>query len=389
MSRLWWLLLAIPIGLLVVMAGLTPTIGGSTRAAVVHVNAEADVPSELHPMFAAQAQLYGIEWPWFAAYISYRWGWDLPIPSRLDRLLANRDHNYQLRQHPCHPESFHPAPPPEPPTFPDAPPPPHPCDDYSAPPDRTTDRQQIETEWEIAARTWLDQQLFSLFGVATGDALIALPAPRDVRERIRSRVSPDAWRAIDEHGQLYSEFYSALAQEPELRVIADWEDATVFLRARDWEYAFPVAGGAQYRDDWGEPRPQNTGYGSTRHQGTDLFAPPGTSLEAVTNGVVYQAGWNRLGGWTVTIRGEDGLLYYYAHLQAPSPFSEGATVSRGEQIGLLGDTGQGPEGTAGEMVPHLHFGIYIDEKHVINPYPYLRFWQEHPPDELRCPSRVC
>lgn len=258
----------------------------------------------------------------------------------------------------------------------------NPCKDYTAPPDLPTDRPSIETLWTKDAAEWLDRDLFSIFGVTTGDDLIRLvEPPRLLAGRIRKLVPAGAWRDIEDAAQVYADFYPALKKEPDLRTLADKEDYTPYLKALDWEYAFPVAGGT-YANDWGAERPQNAGYASTRHLGTDIFAQRGTPVLAVTNGTIFRSGWNYLGGWMVTLRGEDGLFYYFAHMDAPPPWTRGELVHRRDVLGAVGDTGEGPEGTRGGMPPHLHLGVYTDGErdYATNPYSYLRFWETHPPD---------
>jgi murein DD-endopeptidase MepM/ murein hydrolase activator NlpD len=101
------------------------------------------------------------------------------------------------------------------------------------------------------------------------------------------------------------------------------------------------------------------GYGGTiqLHHGadqgaSDIFAAAGTAVVAMRAGRVVDAGWNNLGGWTVTIQGDDGLTYYYAHLQSQPLVSTGGTVKAGTTLGGVGDTGNA-KGTGA----HLHLGI--------------------------------
>lgn len=154
------------------------------------------------------------------------------------------------------------------------------------------------------------------------------------------------------------------------------------------EAVFPLPAGytGAYTDDWGAPRAQQGG-----HEGTDLYAPAGTPVYAVTGGTVKLArgsepnGWNTLGGYTVMISaGYDagpvkrGDALYYAHLNGPSPLEPGDKVTAGQKVGEVGDTGGGPEGTTGRFPEHLHLGWYArtplrgeTESGALNPYPLL------------------
>lgn len=85
---------------------------------------------------------------------------------------------------------------------------------------------------------------------------------------------------------------------------------------------------------------------------SDLFAPEGTTIVAMRGGKVVDAGWNDLGGWTVTIQGDDGLTYYYAHMKVAPAVAAGQAIGTGVFIGQVGETGN-----AAGTGAHLHLGI--------------------------------
>jgi murein DD-endopeptidase MepM/ murein hydrolase activator NlpD len=142
-----------------------------------------------------------------------------------------------------------------------------------------------------------------------------------------------------------------------------------------------------YEDTWGAARPQGG------HEGADLMSPTGTPEFAITNGTIVSVkganenGWNRLGGYTVMLEAasdagpiEEGDLFYYAHMKEESALKVGTKVRAGQQIGVVGDTGEGREATRGKFPPHLHFGWYDAgsadsrtnlESGAMNPYPLL------------------
>ena len=139
-------------------------------------------------------------------------------------------------------------------------------------------------------------------------------------------------------------------------------------------YVFPVYGNASFSNDFGAFR-ATTGW----HHGNDIFAPLGAPVLAVSSGAVYSVGWNPVGGWRLWLRDTQGNEYYYAHLSAYSPLARnGAIVRAGDVLGFVGDTGDA-RGTP----YHLHFEIHptallgLGYDGVINPYDYLRAWQEH------------
>jgi murein DD-endopeptidase MepM/ murein hydrolase activator NlpD len=133
-------------------------------------------------------------------------------------------------------------------------------------------------------------------------------------------------------------------------------------------YVFPVAGGAHYGHDFGEQRP-----GSGFHEGSDLFAPPGTPVVAVRPGVLHNVGWDHLGGWRLWLEDAARNWFYYAHLSAYAPgTADGAHVSAGDVLGFIGNTGD----AVGEPT-HLHFEIHPAGTWAVPPYDYLQAWQMH------------
>jgi hypothetical protein len=134
------------------------------------------------------------------------------------------------------------------------------------------------------------------------------------------------------------------------------------------ERIFPVAGGADYTNDWGNPRS-----GGRTHKGTDLFADKGTPLVAIIGGTISKAvnTDSGLGGKSIQLHGTDNASYYYAHCDTVE-VNEGDTVTAGQRIGTVGNTGN-----AATTPPHCHFGIapnssYFDEDIAVNPFPILQ-----------------
>lgn len=298
--------------------------------------ARANLADELVLIFQEQGKAWGVDWALWAAFWGHR-DWQLPIPTRLERLQAARQGH------------------------------------------RSSSRAEIDVAWQADARAYLAAQLEELVGPppTTTDRLALA---------IQTRVTADEWAVFEELRAVYTEVEAMTANAEDavaLAELTEQEIYRVFLRALDGEYTFPVQG--QYDpfiDSWGVERPQNEAVGvSGRHHGTDIMAPRGTPVVAVTDSVIEVKEWNRLGGWTITLKGDDGLLYYYAHLDSFGHVSSGQVVERGAVIGYIGTTGEGPEGTASViMESHLHFGMYVPGSAgqpdlVTNPFPYLRSWE--------------
>jgi peptidoglycan LD-endopeptidase LytH len=117
-------------------------------------------------------------------------------------------------------------------------------------------------------------------------------------------------------------------------------------------------------------RAVQSGFGAERdagrreHEGIDIFAARNTPALAVVDGTA-RSGTNPLGGNVVWLRDRGrGLSFYYAHLTRAA-FEGTASVSAGDVVGYIGNTGN-----ARTTSPHLHFGIY--QRGAIDPLPFLR-----------------
>lgn len=126
----------------------------------------------------------------------------------------------------------------------------------------------------------------------------------------------------------------------------------------------PVVGvrAAMLDDSWHAPRDG----GSRQHKGIDIFAPKGTEVVAVSDGVISYIGDQKLGGHCVWLTTENGTAFYYAHLDRwAAGLYEGMEVQAGDLLGYVGNTGN-----ARTTPSHLHFGIDQNDE-MINPYPLL------------------
>lgn len=130
---------------------------------------------------------------------------------------------------------------------------------------------------------------------------------------------------------------------------------------------FPVAGRANYTDDWGAPRYTPTFH---LHQGTDIFAVRGTPVRAPADGSVRFT-QEAAGGKSAYVKTADGTFYYMTHLNGFNmAFRSGARVKQGDIVGFVGSTGNADGGT-----PHLHFEVHPGGGGAVNPKPFLDAWQ--------------
>jgi murein DD-endopeptidase MepM/ murein hydrolase activator NlpD len=108
------------------------------------------------------------------------------------------------------------------------------------------------------------------------------------------------------------------------------------------------------------------------HEGHDVFAPTGTPLVAVTDGVVAEAGSDGgQGNYLYLYDPKGDRTFVYMHMIAPAKVSTGQDVKAGQPVGGLGCTGS----CWGE---HLHFEVHAGkgiEGEAQDPLPLLERWE--------------
>jgi murein DD-endopeptidase MepM/ murein hydrolase activator NlpD len=136
------------------------------------------------------------------------------------------------------------------------------------------------------------------------------------------------------------------------------------------------------------PAPARATYAHTHaeYPATDVFAPCGSTLVAVTDGRIDEVSrtdrWDPStddgalrGGLSVSIDGDDGVRYYTSHLQDVAPgLQAGDRVQGGQPLGHVGHTGN-----ARGKPCHTHFGLspqwgpgdWMVRRGEVWPWPYL------------------
>ena len=147
-------------------------------------------------------------------------------------------------------------------------------------------------------------------------------------------------------------------------------DETPILRR---ELGVPVAGitAKSLHDTFNELR------GGTRpHEALDIMAPRGTPVLSAADGRVLKLFNSKPGGLMVyAVDSTERYILKYGHLDAYAPgLADGQPLKRGQQIGIVGTTGNAASGA-----PHLHFAMARagDLKQwwlgaAVNPFPFLR-----------------
>lgn len=127
------------------------------------------------------------------------------------------------------------------------------------------------------------------------------------------------------------------------------------------KFTLPVSP-AGFANTWGAPRS-----GGRRHQGTDVMAPCGAPVIAVTDGSIQRLTSSGNGGTSAYLRASNGDVFFYAHLRGFEPgMSAGKAVTAGQVIGSNGNTGNARGGPC-----HVHFEWHPSGGRPVNPYPLL------------------
>jgi peptidoglycan LD-endopeptidase LytH len=107
--------------------------------------------------------------------------------------------------------------------------------------------------------------------------------------------------------------------------------------------------------------------GDHAHVGIDVMATRGREIYAVRSGVlVGQFDNTGTAGYGWTLRGDDGVVYRYMHLDGFAPgLLKDARVVEGQLLGFVGSTGNDTYDNV-----HLHFEVRIDGRWV-DPLPLL------------------
>lgn len=112
--------------------------------------------------------------------------------------------------------------------------------------------------------------------------------------------------------------------------------------------------------------------GGRGHQGQDVFASCGTSVQAARGGTVKLNAYHpRSGNYVVIDGAKTSVDYAYMHLAQRSPMAVGSVVHTGQELGRVGQTGRA-HGC------HLHFemwsGAWRSGGQPIDPLPAVAAW---------------
>ena len=98
--------------------------------------------------------------------------------------------------------------------------------------------------------------------------------------------------------------------------------------------------------------------GELHHTAEDSFAPPGTPVYAIGDGIISYSGKARGYGWLIIIdHPEDSVYSLYGHLSTRRWKKETGKVEKGDMIASLAEAEEGET-----MVSHIHFGLRMGQK---------------------------
>ncbi len=117
------------------------------------------------------------------------------------------------------------------------------------------------------------------------------------------------------------------------------------------------------RGSFGYQKPASKG--GHVHNATDIYMPRGSQIVSSVGGTVVGAGKGDISGNYVRVRGDDGITYYYAHMDQAPNVARGQRINAGASLGVVGNSGNA-SGTS----THLHFSMKRGSAY-INPSEFL------------------
>jgi murein DD-endopeptidase MepM/ murein hydrolase activator NlpD len=223
--------------------------------------------------------------------------------------------------------------------------------------DQANVAKQIRDELRIETQTAFEEAQ-----LAAQAAQVALQAQQDNQARLEAQLSV----LVENRDATEADFAAGVAARAAAEAAARAAEAAARAAAAAAQAAAGGSGGSagagQTANGWAVPvsggisshfgnRVHPFTGGVAFHSGTDIAAPCGRPMFAAAGGTVEYAGWNGGYGNYVRINHGGGVATAYGHIQQGGILVQmGQSVSAGQQIALVGTTGQ-------STGCHLHFEV--------------------------------
>ncbi len=172
------------------------------------------------------------------------------------------------------------------------------------------------------------------------------------REQARSEAIIDDLEATEFKGQtMLSEFEQIEADaEAEIANLARQIAAQSTGDYTGGQFTWPTPGYTRVTSPFGYRTHPVTGVKNKFHTGTDVGAPSGVAIVALSGGTVVRSTYSSGYGNNIMIDHGGGYTSLYGHMTSRA-VEVGDVVEKGEKIGTVGSTGM-------STGPHLHFEIH-------------------------------
>ena len=216
-----------------------------------------------------------------------------------------------------------------------------------------------------------------------GEAREALQADRDQQAQAQDELEARLAELEEQRAEARALLAEIAASESEFarqaaRLAAEEAEAEQALKEAEEQWAAQIAaGGASGGWYWPVPGYYTITsffgwrdlYGSSdNHTGTDIGVPQGVEIHAAQSGVVTLSRYNSSYGNYCIINHGDGYATLYAHQSQLPLVKVGDTVTKGQVIGYVGNTGN-------SYGAHLHFELRVNgvRDDALKLYPNLNF----------------
>ena len=207
--------------------------------------------------------------------------------------------------------------------------------------------ETLEKATEYVVRLEYDQQEFEgILADSKDEETVLAEAIAKAKEEEAKLIAEEKeyQRKLEEERKRREEEERRKAEEEAMKLRSAYSEDGFFKWPLPTE-GFIVTGWFGY-----EPNPIRSG---TRfHKALDIWSPSGTKITAAAGGTVITARYSSSYGYYVMLKHDNGMYTLYAHA-SKLLVKEGATVTQGDPIMIIGSTGMST-GT------HLHFEIILE-----------------------------